>query len=75
MKQISFVYDDFDGEFEAEGVFDEKGNCLGVWSPNDARWRGEYFSGFMEKLGIKIVPATDEMKKNFRKAVEDYWGM
>jgi len=40
---------------EIEGMFDDEGTLLGVWSSDDANWRIEYFRGFMEKLGIEVI--------------------
>ena len=58
MKKLYFV-SDCDNELgEIGGVLDEKGKVLDCWSLNDADWRNEYFSGFMEKVGIEAVEST-----------------
>ena len=75
MKTIYAVYTDRLGECEA--IFDEKDNLLGAWSNNDACWRGEYFSPFMEELGIKVVdkePTEKQLKimaKHFGQELDD----
>ena len=40
---------------EYEGMFDEEGTLIDYWHCNDATWRGEYFDGFMEKIGVEII--------------------
>ncbi|HYT42643.1 MAG TPA: hypothetical protein VEP90_09870 [Methylomirabilota bacterium] len=52
MKKIYYV--SYCDKFEGEGMFDAKGNLLDAWSRNDGDWRGEYFDGFMKKLGIEV---------------------
>jgi hypothetical protein len=50
------VQDEYHDVGEVEGMFDyETGELLGWWSSNDGHWRTEYFSGFMQQLGIKEV--------------------
>ncbi len=64
--RIFNVYDCGD-EGEIEGMFDDKGNLLGWWSCNDGNWRGEYFDGFLSKLGIEVVYDSDDEEKLVRK--------
>lgn len=67
MKTLYFVYDEQEGE--VEGMFDTQGTLLGTWCCNDASWRDEYFSGFMEQLGFKVVYSTQaKLVKKLRKA-------
>lgn len=54
--KLFHVYDEEAGEIE--GMFDSEGNLLGAWSCNDATWRGEYFGGFIQKLGFKVVSSS-----------------
>ena len=53
MKTIYHIYSDKDGE--CQGMFDESEVYLDGWFCDDANWRNEYFSGFMEKLGLNVV--------------------
>lgn len=75
MKTIYLAYTDRLGECEA--MFDTKGNLLGGWSSNDACWRGEYFSPFMEELGIQVIniePTEEQlntMAKHFGEILDD----
>jgi hypothetical protein len=62
--RIVFVEDEEVGE--VQGMFDMEGNLLGAWSDNDASWRNEYFSPFLEKLGI-IVEEGDASKADIKK--------
>jgi hypothetical protein len=52
MKTIRWVIVD---DHEVEGMFSEDGELLGAWCLNDADWRQEYFSGFMETIGIEVI--------------------
>jgi hypothetical protein len=51
---------------EVQGMFDMEGNLLGAWSDNNAAWRNEYFSPFLEKVGI-IVEEGDATKADIKK--------
>lgn len=61
---------------DCEGAFDAAGNLLDIWSSNDANWRGEYFSGFMSKLGIetsKSAPRKLQLKEKLTKKARELW--
>ncbi len=65
MKTIYHVYyegyeDGLPETGEIEGMIDSDGNLLGAWAANDGTWRGEYFDGFMEKLGIEVLSSWDQ---------------
>jgi len=51
MQKIQIVYTDNPSEIEA--VFID-GKIVAAWYLSDASWRGEYFNGFMGKLGIEV---------------------
>jgi hypothetical protein len=53
-------------EWEAEGFFDENGNILAAWHGNEGNWRGEYFDGIFESLGIDV----DYSKSNDKEFVD-----
>jgi hypothetical protein len=57
-----------------EGMFDENGELLDMWSCNDATFRTEYFSRFLEKLGIRVEEATEEMEKKLYDTANEMWG-
>ena len=47
-------------------MFTIAGRCVGWWSNDDANWRNEYFSPFMQELGIEVVETTkfaDKLKE------------
>ncbi len=60
-------------ECEAQAIFDKDGTLLGLWALNDATWRNEYFSGFMEKLGFQIE-YDSSLEYAVTQAAEDMWG-
>jgi len=67
MKIIDCVYICNDGVGEVQGMF-EGGKLLGAWSLNDGQWSGEYFDGFLKKLGIQVRYANDrELEDKLRK--------
>ena len=70
MKTIYHVYSDRDGEIE--GMFDAEENLLDWWCCNDGMWRGEYFDGFLEALGIAVEYDTSQapLFKRLRKKLE-----
>lgn len=75
MKTIYNVYSEGDGDYEVEGMFDEDGNALGMWSCSDARWEGEYFDGFLEALGIKVeydMTGRSTKFKKLRKKLDEW---
>lgn len=45
----------FEGHGEFQAVFDENFKCISGWDRNDANWRNEYFSHFMNELGINVL--------------------
>ncbi len=53
MKTVYIIHFETFCEFAA--VFDDKFKFIAGWDSNDANWRNEYFSPFMEKLGIKTI--------------------
>ena len=65
MKIIYHVYA-CEGELgEVEGMFDSKGNLISCWCCDDATWRNEYFSGFMQYLGVEVKsrnPTSKDIK-------------
>lgn len=72
MKTIYRAFSEEAGE--VEGMFDENGELLGIWSCNDASWRNEYFSPFMKRLGITIERATPEMEQRLYDKANEMWG-
>jgi hypothetical protein len=61
---------------EVEGMFSNDGTLLGIWSNNDASWRNEYFSPFMEELGFKIVTHWQgDWEEKLIEAAKEYWGL
>lgn len=72
MKKVYAAYTEECGE--VEGMFDEDGNLLDLWSSNDATWRNEYFSGFMKKLGIEVKTAPETMNEKLAEEAEKLWG-
>lgn len=71
MKRVYLTYVCDDKVGEVEGAFAEDGELLGCWSNNDACWRDEYFSPFMEKLGVETI-WVDEFndEKRFKQFVK-----
>jgi len=65
MKKIYFV--NYCDEFEAQGMFDDKGKLLDGWSCNDGNWRGEYFDGFLKELGIVVDYSKSDDPKLVKK--------
>ena len=59
---------------EYEGMIDEDGNILDIWSNNDATWRDEYFNGFMAELGITVKSGTAAHRKILKKQAKELWG-
>lgn len=55
---------------EVEGMFDADGTILGTWACNDGQWRGEYFDGFLMKLGFEVL-MWDAMTDEWREGLED----
>jgi hypothetical protein len=55
-------------------MFSETGELLGIWSCNDATWRNEYFSDFMEALGFKVENASPELVDKLIATAKEYWG-
>ena len=57
-------------------MFDEKHELLDYWYCNDAQWRHEYFDGFMEKLGVKVLTNLPKVleKKLKKKLKEEAYG-
>ena len=53
--------------WEAEGAFLPDGTCLGWWSCNDANWRDEYFNGWLEEVGVKVVECYNTSKPLYKK--------
>lgn len=73
MVTIYSVYiEDCDFGGEVEGMIDESGKVLGFWFSNDASWRDEYFNGFMEELGIKVVTPSDKQRPKLVKILNKY---
>jgi len=60
------------GEFQ--GAFDKNGKLIDFWSCSDANWRNEYFSGVMEKIGIKIKSLPKKMHKEGIKQIREEMG-
>lgn len=58
---------------EVEGMFDEDGELLGMWSCNDACWQNEYFSEFLDKLGVYVVE-DGRFDDKLEKIAEEMWG-
>jgi len=58
---------------EVQGIFDVNGNLLGAWSSNDANWRSEYFSEFMEQLGIREENPSKSLRDNMKKKLSNYF--
>jgi len=69
MKIVYFVdfYEDDIGS--VQGMIMD-GKLIGTWMCNDANWREEYFSEFIQNLGFHIEYSIDE---NNHKLVRDYW--
>lgn len=56
----------------AEGMFDDKGKLIDYWHANDADWRIEYFSGFMEWAGIEVIVSRDiKLERKLRKLLDE----
>lgn len=77
MKTIWHVSSEEEGEIE--GMFTEEGDLLGMWCSNDACWRNEYFSDFMEELGIEVKddwedPFYVELKEKLEERARELWG-
>ncbi len=61
---------------EVQGFFDDDGKLLGLWTCNDANWRNEYFSPFMEELGFIIeTHYSDVWEENLIEAAKTAWGL
>ena len=70
--KLTTLYHVFSEDFNCEGMFTEKGELLDWWFDNDATWRNEYFSGFMEKLGFEVKhPKEGSMKVLMEAALEE----
>jgi hypothetical protein len=77
---IHFVRIEDDEVGEVEGVFDASNKLLDFWALNDANWRSEYFSGFMEKLGFKTnyrlsASAYKKLQKALKAAAKEAYGL
>lgn len=72
MKKLYFCNTDDD---LIEGVFNEKGELLDAWSPNDANWRNEYFNGFMAALGFDCVDGDEDLENTLRRHSMQLWGL
>lgn len=73
MRTLYIAYTEEVGE--AEAMFDADGTILGMWACNDATWRNEYFSGFMEALGYKVETAPQWMVDNLTAECREAWGV
>jgi hypothetical protein len=73
MKKLYIVYFCDDTLGEAQGMFDAEDNLLGAWSDNDANWRNEYLSPFMEKLGFDV--AEREPTRKDRAVMKKHFGL
>ena len=69
------IYYAFNEEYEAEAMFDANGGLLYYWCCNDAQWRQEYFGPFMERIGITILGATEEMNEKLNQICIENWGV
>lgn len=70
---MKIIYNVYGGDsLNAEGMFDENGNLIDAWSQDDAKWREEYFNGFMKELGI-IVKSRIATKKDIE-LIKKYFG-
>jgi len=72
MKKLHFINT---GDDLIEGVFNEKGVLIDAWSPNDACWRNEYFSGFMSVLGFDCVEGDEDLEDTLRRHAMELWGL
>lgn len=68
------IYYAFCEDYEAEGMYSESGELLGFWSCNDACWRNEYFSPFLEAVGIEIVIAPQNLQYALFDRCKELWG-
>ena len=69
---MALIYHAYSEEYgECEGMFDFEGNLISFWACNDANWRSEYFSGFMEFLGVEIRPAPYWIQEKLDKIARD----
>ena len=68
------LYYAFCDEYEAEAMFSASGEILGFWSCNDACWRDEYFSPFMNAIGIEILIAEPAMQTQLFDHCKEIWG-
>lgn len=68
MRRIYNIYVEEAGEAEAMYVeHDDDGfKLIGYWFMNDATWRGEYFDGFMEELGITVEYPKGALEKKLK---------
>ena len=66
----------YTGDDLIECVFDEGGQIIAAWSPNDANWRNEYFSGFLSHFGLDIVDGDEEIHdRPARLYAMEVWGL
>lgn len=67
MKKLFIMYCEDDGEYEL--WFDENKECVGGYYCNDATWRGEYYDGIFESVGVEIgyLPYNKNLAKKARK--------
>lgn len=68
MRTITIVYSEEAGE--VEGAFDEQETLLDYWWTIAATWRGEYFNGLFEQLGIEILGLGDVEDDVYERLVE-----
>jgi hypothetical protein len=72
MKKLFIMYcEDDRGEYEL--WFNDNDVLIGGYFCNDAQWRGEYFDGMMEDLGID-VHYSKYSSQVAKKSAKKLWG-
>ena len=74
MKQLFIVNT---GDDIAEGLLDDKGNVLGIWSLNDGYW-SSYFNDAFQNAGIEIIEIMEydhPFLEKLRRHAMEYWGL
>jgi len=73
---MKIIYEFYSEKYgEVGGMFDADGNLLDCWVLNDADWRGEYFNGFMKKIGVEVVRLPKKFEKKALKQIVEEMGL
>lgn len=73
---MKIIYEFYSEKYgEVEGMFNTDGKLIDCWSSNDANWRGEYFNGFMKKIGVEVERLPKKFEKKALEQIVEEMGL